>query len=139
MLLIVTKLSNTLLHMQTKVIEMINKTIFSLLLLMAFQASYAEDVWVAVSVYDGRNNGINEYNGLLDSEMLGLLTKEADEHAMFKLSEAFWLNDEGVAVRMSNTRKYGRKHGYTDTIYFKQKAIVRLIVLDDSFVRSVLK
>lgn len=139
MLLIVTKLSNTLLHMQTKVIEMINKTIFSLLLLMAFQASYAEDVWVAVSVYDGRNNGINEYNGLLDSEMLGLLTKEADEHAMFKLSEAFWLNDEGVAVRMSNTRKYGRKYGYTDTIYFKQKAIVRLIVLDDSFVRSVLK
>ena len=71
--------------------------------------------------------------------MLDLLTKEADEHAMFKLSEAFWLNDEGVAVRMSNTRKYGRKYGYTDTIYFKQKAIVRLIVLDDSFVRSVLK
>ena len=114
--------------------------ILSVALLFVFtQATYAEDIWVAVSVYDGRNNGINEYNGLLDSDVLDTLIKKTDKNAMFKLSEVFWLSDDGLTVRMSQTKKYGRIYGYTNTIYFKQSAVVRLVELENEFIKRVLK
>ena len=115
------------------------KKIALYILLISFaQVSQAEDVWVAASVYDGRNNGINEYNGKIARDDLVALVQKTEDEAMFKLSDVFWLSDEGKPVRMSETKKYGHVYGYTNTIYFKQSAVVRLIELDAKFISRIL-
>lgn len=117
---------------------MMKRMYLFVLLVSLVQTAWAEDIWVAASVYDGRNNGVNEYNGRINRETLDALIQKADEEAMFKLSEVFWLSDEGKPVRMSEAKKYGHVYGYTNTIYFKQSAVVRLIELDHQFVSRLL-
>ena len=99
----------------------------------------ADSVWIAVSVYDGRNDGINEYFGKIDEGSLKSLLNKVDENAMFKITDTFWTNNEGTVVFMSDAKKYGRKYGYTNTIYFKQSAIVRIVPLDKTYIDGLIK
>lgn len=100
--------------------------------------TWAESSWVAISVYDGRHDGINEYYGRIDKISLEKLLVKTDEHAMFKITDTFWTDNEGTVVFMSDAKKYGRKYGYTNTVYFKQSSIVRIVPLDNSYIENLL-
>lgn len=122
------------------------KTIGYLLIALALCASPAisfsadSDIWVAVTVFDGRNIGtVPEYYGKLQQSAFQKLAEELHEKRMFRLGSVFWINDEGQAVYMSDTKKHGRSYGYTNEVLFRADHVYRVILVDEKFIKAILK
>ena len=113
--------------------------IFTLLPNLA--SSSEKDIWVAVTVFEGRNVGASlpEYYGIMSKETYEKLTTEVKEGMMFKLDSVFWTNDEGTVVHMSDAKKHGRPYGYTNEIYFRADHIYRIVVVEEKFIKNILK
>jgi len=106
----------------------------------AISFSADSDMWVAITVFDGRNIGsVPEYYGKLPQSTFQKLTAELQEKRMFKLGSVFWINDEGKAVYMSDTKKHGRVYGYTNEVLFRADHIYRIILVDEKFIKALLQ
>ena len=98
------------------------------------------DIWVAVTVFDGRNIGTTpEYYGRMPQSTLQQLISEVKEGRMFKLSDVFWTDDEGKVVYMKDAKKHGRTYGYTNDVILRADRIYRIIVVDAEFVKKLPK
>ncbi|MBA3052368.1 hypothetical protein KKF70_03165 [bacterium] len=96
-------------------------------------------LWVAVTVFDGRNNkSFPEYYGQINQKSVDTLTTKTQEFQMFKLENIFWVNDEGETEKLSDSKKHGRLRGYTDTAYFRSDQIYRIVFLDEDYVTKLL-
>lgn len=58
-------------------------------------------------------------------------------NGFFKLDNTSWMTDEGV-VLMRDSKSSGRSRGYSGETYMLVKAIMRIVKLDDEFVKSQL-
>ena len=98
------------------------------------------DIWVAVTVFDGRNIGTTpEYYGRMPQSTLQQLISEVKEGRMFKLSDVFWTDDEGKLVYMKDAKKHGRAYGYTNDVILRADRIYRIIVVDPEFIKKLPK
>src|SRR6266850_3442275 len=98
------------------------------------------DIWVAVTVFDGRNIGTTpEYYGKMSQSTLQQLTSEVKEGRMFKLSDVFWTDDEGKLVYMKDAKKHGRSYGYTNDVVLRADRIYRIILVDGEFIKKLVK
>jgi len=98
------------------------------------------DIWVAVTVFDGRNIGTTpEYYGKMSQSTLQQLTSEVKEGRMFKLSDVFWTDDEGKLVYLKDAKKHGRSYGYTNEVVLRADRIYRIIIVDGDFIKKLVK
>jgi hypothetical protein len=116
----------------------IHKLVLLLLTLTFSFPAVCEEVWVALVIDENRNHGNgSEYYGSIDSTTFESLTTELRENAIFKLNNVFWINDEGKKERMSTTSRHGHRYGYTDTVYFREDGIGRIVLLDKEYLDTL--
>jgi len=114
--------------------------VFVLCAIPSVSLSADSDIWVAVTVFDGRNVGSTpEYYGKMSQSTLQQLTSEVKEGRMFKLSDVFWTDDDGKAVYLKDARKHGRSYGYTNDVVLRADRIYRIIIVDGDFIKKLLK
>jgi hypothetical protein len=114
--------------------------VFVLCAIPSVSFSADSDIWVAVTVFDGRNIGTTpEYYGKMSQSTLQQLTSEVKEGRMFKLSDVFWTDDEGKAVYLKDAKKHGRSFGYTNDVVLRADRIYRIIIVDGDFIKKLLK
>lgn len=109
---------------------------FLVVSLLSSTAFSNDGVWVAITVNEGRCEGC-EYSGLIDQETFDSLTNEIRDNKLFKLSEVFWINDEGKIETMSTTNNHGHKYGYKNTVYFREDKVFRIIILDKKYIDTL--
>jgi hypothetical protein len=96
----------------------------------------ADDVWVAIRVVD---NGVaqptTEYYGTIDEKTLASLSNLPVGIGFLKLQHVSWM-DNGQIVAISRAKPDGIDYGYGDVAYFRIDTMLRIIVLDDTFVKQ---
>lgn len=114
------------------------KKIFWLAMLLVSFSTIADEVWVAIVVDEKRSGGNgSEYYGSIESLVFDSLVTELQENKIFKLSNVFWINDEGKKERMSTTSSHGHRYGYTDTVYFREGGVGRIVLLDKKYLDTL--
>src|SRR5712664_2702168 len=114
--------------------------VFVLCAIPSVSFSADSDIWVAVTVFDGRNIGTTpEYYGKMSQSTLQQLTSEVKEGRMFKLSDVFWTDDEGKAVYLKDAKKHGRSYGYTNDVVLRADRVYRIIIVDGEFIKKLPK
>ncbi len=94
-----------------------------------------ENIWVAVSLFDGRNRTVVEYYGVMQKSIFDGITINSITEGFFKLDNTSWMTDEGV-VLMRDSKNAGRSSGYSGETYMLVKTITRIIALEKEFVKN---
>jgi hypothetical protein len=94
-----------------------------------------DDIWIAVRISEAGGGGAAEYCGRISRKVLEELKKPSGAPSLFKLDDAFWIDDHGAFTFIGRIKNYG----YEDACYFRSDRIARLVMLRADFVRQILK
>jgi len=95
-----------------------------------------DDVWVAVRVVDAEaGQPAIEYYGTLEPKEFDWFSTNTSTVAFLKLQHVAWMED-GQIVPISRPGADGRDYGYGDVTYLRVDTVVRIIVLNNAFVKA---
>jgi hypothetical protein len=99
----------------------------------------ADQTWVAISLFDGRRNAAVEYYGKIETKVLDSIINHSTSNGFFKLESSCWLDNDKNIHQMKNEAQSERLLGYSNTAFFRVEVIIRIILLEPSFVKDVLE
>ena len=98
-----------------------------------------DKTWVAISLFDGRRNMAVEYYGKIDTQVFDDIKNRSITNGFFKLESSCWFDNEKHVQQLKNETQAGQLLGYSNTAFFRVEVIIRIILLDPSFVKDVLE
>lgn len=98
--------------------------------------SSTDDVWVAVRVVDAEaGQGAIEHYGTISAKEFDWFSNNTSPVGFLKLQHVAWMED-GQIVPISHLGADGKDYGYGDIAYLRIDTVVRIILLNDAFVKA---
>ena len=95
-----------------------------------------DDVWVAVRVVDAEaGQAPIEYYGTISEKEIDWFSSNTSTVGFLKLQHVAWMED-GQVIPISHPGEDGRDYGYGDVTYLRIDTVLRIIVLNDAFVKA---
>jgi hypothetical protein len=122
--------------MKTKHLVAVALCYFTILAPLPSWAQAPDHVWVVVRVVDAEaGQAPIEYYGSIDPKEIDTFSTNTSTVAFLKLQHVAWMED-GQLVPISHPGADGRDYGYGDIAYLRVDTVVRIILLNDAFVKE---
>jgi hypothetical protein len=102
---------------------------------LSIAAPNPDEVWVAIRVLEkGAIQPAGEYYGALDKKVFEETLERTMPSGFLKLRHVAWL-ENGRIVRLAEPTG-GVEYGYGDVMYIRVESVLRIIELDEKFVKE---